>query len=68
MNLQPSTFDGYGACDPIRMWASCVVRAAIEDEIRERGHVQVSATLACFLEFRIAEALMAKFGERDDAN
>lgn len=54
---EPKTFDGKGDDDGARVFAKAIVDLAINDEIDHRGSANVSETLACFLECRIAEAL-----------
>lgn len=51
------SFDGYGADNAVMAQAFHIINAAIADEIAHSGAAVISETLACFLEFRIAEAL-----------
>ena len=50
-------FDGYGWQDPTKVEAAAVLNRALRDEFNHQGEAKCTATLACFLEFRIAEAL-----------
>lgn len=57
MAMKPEVFDGCGFDDPIRMKARGIVDRALFDEIEHLGYADISATLVCFLECRIAEGL-----------
>ena len=57
MRTMIGTLDGAGFDDPVRNAAAVALDRAINDEIDFRGSAQISETLACFIEFRIAEIL-----------
>jgi hypothetical protein len=50
-------FDGAGQSDGVRIEAAMIVTAAFDDERAHRGSLQCTDSLACFLEFRITQAL-----------
>ena len=53
----PRLFDGFGRGDPVRVLSASILERAVADERGHRGRAELTETLACFIEFRIAEAL-----------
>lgn len=60
ISVPSNKFDGHGWCDPHQAEAHHILNAAINDEIRHTGRADCSATLACFVEHRIAQALRGR--------
>jgi hypothetical protein len=60
ITVPSNKFDGHGWCDPYQAEANYILRQAIDDEMRLSGEAKWTATLACFVEHRIAAALRSR--------
>lgn len=56
-SCDPKKFDGHGRDDEILVASREIVQAACSDEVDARGSYELTPSLSCYLQFRIAEVL-----------